>query len=110
MKNYSTKWIIQRVTAVILIPLTFWFIYQCILLSSQSYASTRSFFFSKLNVLLFLILMITMLYHAKLGCETIIEDYVKSNNLKKITKILLDIIIYFFMSITTLSLFFLGIK
>ena len=110
MKNYVNKWILQRVTAVILIPLTFWFIYQCFLLSSQSYTATKLFFFSKLNVLLFLILMITMLYHAKLGCETIIEDYVKSNNLKKITKILLDIIIYFFMSITTLSLFFLGIK
>ncbi len=110
MKNYSTKWILQRVTAIILIPLTFWFIYQCILLSNQSYTATRSFFFSKLNVLLFLILMLTMLYHAKLGCETIVEDYVKSNNLKKITKILLSILIYFFMSITILSLFVLGIE
>ena len=110
MKNYSTKWILQRITAVILIPLIFWFIYQCILLSKQSFEVTRSFFFSNLNALLFLFLMISMLYHAKLGCDTIVEDYVKSNNLKKITKLLIGILFYFFMSITTLSLFFLGTK
>ena len=109
MKN-SSKWIIQRITAVILIPLTFWFIYQCILLSSQSFEVTRSFFFSKLNALLFLVLMISMLFHAKLGCETIIEDYISSNNIKKIIKLLISILIYFFMSITSISLFYLAIK
>ena len=28
MNSYSSKWIIQRITAVLLIPLTFWFVYQ----------------------------------------------------------------------------------
>ena len=34
MKNYSRKWITQRVTAALLLPLTFWFIYSAISLSS----------------------------------------------------------------------------
>ena len=83
MKNYTSKWIMQRLTAALLIPLTFWFVYQCVLISSYDYDQIRSFFFSKVNTILFLILIISMLYHAKLGNETIVEDYVTSHNLKK---------------------------
>ena len=47
MKNYASKWIIQRVTAFVLIPLTFWFIYNCYFTSSFDYDETKAFFFSK---------------------------------------------------------------
>ena len=106
MKNYTSKWIMQRLTAVILIPLTFWFVYQCVLLSSYEYDQIKSFFFSKINASLFFILIIAMLYHAKLGNETIVEDYVTSVNLKKITKLSISILIYSSMILTTISLFY----
>ncbi|MBD1147431.1 succinate dehydrogenase, hydrophobic membrane anchor protein [Pelagibacterales bacterium SAG-MED31] len=104
MKNYTTKWIFQRVSAVILIPLTFWFVYQCVLISNYEYSEIRAFFFSKLNASLYFILIITMLYHAKLGNETIVEDYVTSHSIKKITKSFISALIYLCMIITTISL------
>ena len=106
MKNYASKWIMQRLTAVILIPLTFWFVYQCVLLSSYEYDQIRAFFFSKINTSLFFILIISMLYHAKLGNDTIVEDYITSNNLKKITKLIISSLTYIFMILTTISLFY----
>jgi len=106
MKNYVTKWILQRVTAVILIPLTFWFIYQCVLMSSYEYEEIRAFFFSKLNASLYFILIIVMLYHAKLGNHTIVEDYITSRSLKKITKLSISVLIYVSMILTTISLFY----
>ena len=106
MKNYASKWIMQRLTAVILIPLTFWFVYQCVLLSSYEYAQIKSFFFSKINASLFFGLIIAMLYHAKLGNETIVEDYVTSVNLKKITKLSISVLTYSCMILTTISLFY----
>ena len=106
MKNYATKWILQRFTAVILIPLTFWFVYQCVLLSSYGYDEIRAFFFSKLNSLLYFVLTIAMLYHAKLGCETIVEDYVTSVNVKKITKLFISALTYLSMILTSISLFY----
>ena len=108
MKNYAKKWILQRFTAVILIPLTFWFVYQCVLLSSYGYDEIRTFFFSKLNSLLYFVLTIAMLYHAKLGCETIVEDYVTSDNFKKITKLFISVLIYIFIFLTTISLIFIA--
>ena len=107
MKNYVNKWILQRLTAVILKPLTFWFIYQCIVLSSYEYEQIRAFFFSKLNSSLYFILIIAMLYHAKLGNETIVEDYITSHNIKKITKLSISLLIYLSMILTTISLFYL---
>ncbi len=106
MKNYAAKWIMQRLTAVILIPLTFWFVYQCVLLSTYEYNQIKAFFFSKINASLFFILIISMLYHAKLGNETIVEDYVTSVNLKRVTKLTISTLTYLFMILTAISLFY----
>ena len=85
MKKYSTKWITQRITAIVLIPLCFWFIYNCISFQNLSYVEIVNFFSSFINSFLFLVLMITMLIHSQLGCETIIEDYISSRNYKIFT-------------------------
>ena len=61
MKNYANKWILQRITAAILIPLTFWFVYQCVLLSNYGYDETKAFFVSKINSSLFFVLF-TLLF------------------------------------------------
>jgi len=80
--NYTTKWIIQRFTALILIPLTFWFLYSCLSFKNFQYSEFQIFFNSYINSFLFLIMMIVMLVHAKLGCETIIQDYVSRSFIK----------------------------
>ena len=82
MNKYSTKWITQRITALLLVPLFFWFIYHCISFQNLSYKEIVNFFSSFINSFLFLVLMITMLIHSQLGCETIIEDYISSRNYK----------------------------
>tara|TARA_Y100001970_G_C14168263_1_gene822604 strand:- start:38 stop:373 length:336 start_codon:yes stop_codon:yes gene_type:complete len=104
MKNYSRKWILQRVTAVILIPLTFWFVFNCISFSSMQHDQIIYFFSSLFNTTLFLIMIISMFIHAKLGCETIAEDYISTINIKKLTKLFINIICYFFIFISILSI------
>ena len=106
MKNYATKWIIQRLTAVFLIPLTFWFVYQCVLISNYDYFQIKMFFVSKVNSFIYFLLITTMLYHAKLGCETIIEDYVKSKKLKYFSKLSISTTSYLFMILTAISLIY----
>jgi len=105
MKNYATKWIIQRITALVLVPLTFWFVYNCLILASFDYDETKAFFSSKTNSSLYFILIISMLYHSKLGCETIVEDYVTSQKLKNITKLFINLLTYALMIIVSLSIF-----
>ena len=104
MKNYARKWIIQRITAILLIPLSFWFIYHCLSFASMNYSQLFLFFKSIINSLLFLIMMISMLIHAKLGCETIVEDYVTSKSLKDVSTLLINLIVYLSMIIISLAI------
>ncbi len=94
MKNYALKWITQRVTALLLIPLSFWFIYHCISFQNFNYEEIINFFSSFINSFLFLFLMIAMLIHSQLGCETIIEDYITSKNYKIFTIWVIKLITY----------------
>ena len=104
MSNYSFKWIVQRITAVLLIPLTFWFVYNCILFSRIGYNELIVFFNSYINCTLFLIMMVSMLIHAQYGCETIIEDYVLTSSLKKNTIFIIRLVAYSAIIITVISI------
>ena len=42
--RYASKWVLQRITAVILIPLTFWFIYNCISFQYLQFQEMKLFF------------------------------------------------------------------
>ena len=94
MNKYSTKWITQRITALLLVPLCFWFIYHCISFQDFNYEEIVNFFSSIFNSFLFLVLMITMLIHSQLGCETIIEDYISSKSYKIFTTRVIKLITY----------------
>ena len=102
VKNYALKWVMQRITASLLIPLTFWFIYSAISLSKMEYDETISFFQSYLNSLLFYVMMIAMLLHAKLGLQTIIDDYVTSKKIYKLSKWGINLTSYFLMILLTI--------
>ena len=82
MNRYTAKWITQRITAILLVPLSFWFIYHCISFQNLDYEEIVIFFSSYMHSFLFLVLMISMLIHSQIGCETIIEDYISSNKYK----------------------------
>ena len=105
MKNYALKWIIPRVTATLLIPLTFWFIYTAISFSEMNYNEISNFFRSYINSFLFYSMMMAMLLHSKLGLQTIIEDYVKSKKTSNAIKGLINFIAYTLMILMTLFLF-----
>ena len=93
------KWLAQRVTAILLIPLSFWFIFQCLSFQNLQYFELQLFFRSYLNSFFFLAMMFSMLIHAKLGCETVVQDYFSSLQLIKTFKIIINFI-------TISSLFF----
>ena len=103
MKKYSTKWITQRITALFLVPLFFWFIYHCISFQNLSYEEIVNFFSSFINSFLFLSLMIAMLIHSQLGCETIIEDYISSRKYKIFTIWGIKLITYVTATISVIS-------
>jgi len=70
-------WWFQRVTAIALIVLLPWFFASLIIsMLSADVSQAASWFALPLNALGMVALMIAMFWHAKLGLQVVIEDYV----------------------------------
>lgn len=69
-------WYLQRATALLLIGLFGWLIYAIVKLSGEGYDAAIAFMASPWNTACGALLLIVGLYHAMLGMQVVIEDYV----------------------------------
>ena len=104
MNSGKLHWLLQRISAIILIPLTLWFILKFITISSYNYNEVLSFFSLPYNSLLFLIMIIVIIYHGKLGMQTIVEDYVNSLKNRSIIIFFISFLSYILMLATLVSI------
>jgi len=84
----SRKWIMQRVSALIVAPLIVWFLLSLITLSTGDYNSVINFFSKPLFLILTIILLITGFFHAKIGLSEIVEDYIQNEKIKNAVNLL----------------------
>lgn len=75
-KSGTTHWWMQRVTAVALIPLSFWLIYFLGLSLTAPYQQTLDWLASPINSVCIVAWITAVFYHAALGLQVVIEDYV----------------------------------
>jgi len=90
----SRKWIMQRVSALIVAPLIVWFLLSLISLSTSDYNSVINFFSKPLFVSLTIILLVAGFFHAKIGLSEIFEDYIQDEKIKNVANLLTFIIEY----------------
>lgn len=77
-KEGVEHWWRERVTAVALLPLTVWFIASLVTHSSGDYTAFVVWLKTPLATCMMILLLIALFYHAALGLQVIIEDYVHS--------------------------------
>jgi succinate dehydrogenase / fumarate reductase membrane anchor subunit len=76
-KHGVMHWWLQRVTAVALIPLTIWFMTALVsVMISPDILVVARWFAAPSHALLITLLLVAMFYHAKLGLQVVIEDYI----------------------------------
>ena len=69
-------WWAQRVTAVALALLGVWFVLTVLCLLHADYATARAAVAKPWNALLLIVFVLSMFWHAVLGLQVVIEDYV----------------------------------
>lgn len=69
-------WWVQRVTAAALVVLGIWFVILVLGLLGADYVTARSTLAQPWNALLMIAFVVAMFWHAVLGLQVVIEDYV----------------------------------
>ena len=102
----SRKWILQRVSALVVAPLIAWFLISLISLSTGDYNSVINFFGKPLFLFLTIILLIVGFFHAKIGLSEIFEDYIHDEKIKNVANLLTFILSIIIPSITIILLLY----
>lgn len=69
-------WWKQRLTALFLVPLCSWLVIVVVGLKDVDHETVRAFFGTPGNTALMIVTIGTVFYHAQLGLQVVIEDYV----------------------------------
>ena len=88
-KEGVEHWWLQRITAVALVPLSLWFVIAIIRLVGADGDSVRDWVGNPLPAILLVLLLIATFYHASLGLQVVIEDYIHT----ELTKLALVVIV-----------------
>ena len=81
-------WWAQRLTAIALVPLSLWFIYSLVCVAGAEYADAVAWLGQPMNAVFMLLFVFSLYYHAALGLQVVIEDYIESE-CKKIACLIL---------------------
>ena len=81
-KQGVSHWWVQRVTAIALVPLALWFVFQMVHLPTASFDAVREWVAAGFNPVLLILLIGAMSWHSALGVQVVIEDYLPHKGVK----------------------------
>ncbi|MDE0308823.1 MAG: succinate dehydrogenase, hydrophobic membrane anchor protein [Acidiferrobacterales bacterium] len=81
-KDGSAHWWWQRLTALALVPLTLWFTFSISALTGECFADVRTWMESPFTATLLIAFIVSLFYHAQLGLQVVVEDYLHHEGLK----------------------------
>ena len=84
----TRKWILHRVSAIILAPLYVYLYFSLILLSTKNYSEAIYFFKNPLFEILTVTLFFLGFFHAKISLNEIFVDYIHNQKIKDVANIL----------------------
>jgi len=83
-------WWAQRMTALALIPLSLWFVAALVFMTDVDHATAIWWLGSPLTLGLMGLFLIALIYHAVLGLQVVIEDYIHGHATKLILLLLVQ--------------------
>jgi succinate dehydrogenase / fumarate reductase membrane anchor subunit len=85
-------WWMQRVTAVVLIPLTLWLTASLIACAREDYSAFILWLRRPFTSVLMVLLLMALFYHMALGLQVMVEDYVHTERIKIPTVVVIHLV------------------
>ena len=92
MNHVVSKWLIQRIAAVLLMPLLLWFLLNFDNLMYLNYSQAVMFLKNKINLLILSLIFLLAFLHLKIGMGEIFEDYLHNTKINKLANFLILLI------------------
>ena len=89
MISATKKWILLKVSSVILVPLMLWFLFNLVSFYDKSYQEVLLFFTSQPTKFIFSLFIIFAYFYSALSISEVFEDYIHSQKLKNVANKLL---------------------
>ena len=109
MINATKKWILLKVSSVILVPLMLWFLFNLVSFYDKSYEEVLLFFTSQPTKFIFSLFIIFAYFYSSFSISEVFEDYIESEKLKYVANRLLYLFAIIVPISTLLTLFKLSI-
>ena len=105
MKSVTKKWLLLKISSLILIPLMLWFILNFVSIYDNDYQSVISFFNPLPSKFLVCIFLIFAYFFSALSISEVFEDYIRDENIKNAANKALNLFAIVFPLFTIIILF-----
>ena len=95
-KEGVEHWWRQRTTALLLVPLVLWFVVAVIGLVGADRAAMVAWMHNPIAAVLMILLIVATFYHAALGLQVVIEDYIHGEAAKFATLLVMRVLCILF--------------
>jgi succinate dehydrogenase / fumarate reductase membrane anchor subunit len=84
-------WKLQRLTAIANVPLVLWFVISMVRLTGADYGQVSIWLGQPINTILMVLLVVSTFWHARLGIQVVLEDYVHHEGIHVGSLVLLNL-------------------
>ena len=104
-KSGLHHWWNQRMTAVAMVPLVIWMVSLCILMTGASYQDALAIASHPANATVLILFVAVGFWHAILGLQVILEDYVAAEGLRLVLIVVIRMFAIALAALSILSIF-----
>ncbi|MDB9731239.1 succinate dehydrogenase, hydrophobic membrane anchor protein [Candidatus Pelagibacter sp.] len=105
MNNVTKKWLLMRVSSVVLIPLMTWFILNLVSVFNKDYVDIVNFFSNQPSKILVSLLLVFAYFFSALSISEVFEDYIHDEKIKNVANKVLNIFAILVPLITIIVIF-----
>ena len=105
MNNVTKKWLLMRISSVVLIPLMTWFILNLVSVFNKDYVDIVNFFSNQPSKILVSLLLVFAYFFSALSISEVFEDYIQDEKIKNVANKTLNIFAIIIPLITIIIIF-----
>ena len=105
MNNVTKKWVLMRVSSVVLIPLMTWFILNLVSVFNKDYVDIVNFLSNQPSKILVSLLLVFAYFFSALSISEVFEDYIQDEKINNVANKTLNIFAIIIPLITIIIIF-----